>query len=131
LAQKGCTRLVVLHDLDGNDEKKLRTKLLNCVKGIRFKVYVILIPVQEIEAWLLTDANSLKYVFGMSKIPKLPNNPEAIRHPKEKLRDIVWKATGKHYVNTIHNKRIAAASQISKVKTCVSFRQYPKFIIAH
>lgn len=131
LLKRGCTHLVVLHDLDNNIEQNLRAELEHCVQSISFKGYVILIPVHEIEAWLLVDANALKDVFNMKKIPKLPKRPEDIICPKEKLRDIIWRMTKKYYVNTIHNKRIASASRISKVKTCKSFQPFPIFIASH
>ncbi|MCK4792189.1 MAG: DUF4276 family protein [Desulfobacteraceae bacterium] len=131
LFQRGCSHLVVLHDLDEYKENELRLKLRACVHNVNFKGYVILIPVHELEAWLLADAKSLKEVFHMVKLPKLPRNPEAVKRPKEKLRDIIWKATNKYYVNTIHNKKIAAACRISKVKNCKSFCPYPKFITLH
>jgi len=47
LLLRGCTHLVVLHDLDENNENELRKKLNDCVKNIKFKGYVILIPVKE------------------------------------------------------------------------------------
>ncbi|MGA2324470.1 MAG: DUF4276 family protein [Sedimentisphaerales bacterium] len=131
LLRRGCTHLVVLHDLDNKVEGKLRSELDRCVQSLGFNGYVILIPVHEIEAWLLVDANAIKSVFHMKKTPKLPTSPEDLLHPKEKLRDIIWKETQKYYVNTIHNKRIAAASHISKVKACKSFRLYPNFITSH
>ena len=131
LLQRGCTHLVVLHDLDENNENELRLKLMDCVQNVDFEGYVILIPVQEIEAWLLADAKALKDVFHMVNLPKLPKNPEVVKRPKKKLRDIIWKATKTYYVNTIHNKKIAAACRISKVKICKSFCPYPKFITLH
>lgn len=131
LLMRGSTHLVVLHDLDMNDENQLRSELEHCVHNIAFEGRVILIPIREIEAWLLTDAKALKSVFNMPKIPKVPTNPEAIERPKEKLRDIVWKAATRRYVNTIHNPKIAAACRISKLRLCKSFRPYPKFIAAH
>lgn len=128
LLKRGCTHLVVLHDLDENNEDKLRSELTNCVRNIGFRGYLILIPVREIEAWLLVDAKALQNVFNMAKAPKLPALPEEVMRPKEKLRDIIWKAARKHYVNTIHNRKIAAASRIPRLRTCRSFRPYPAFI---
>ena len=128
LLKRGCVHLVVLHDLDHNHEDNLRLELTRCVRSIGFKGCVILIPRQEIEAWLLVDAKAIQTVFNMKKIPNLPTRPEEISSPKEKLRDIVWRSAQKHYVNTIHNKKIAAASRITKVKTCKSFLPYPAFV---
>jgi hypothetical protein len=132
LIGRGCTHLVVLHDLDGNTEDKLRTELTDFVCGVGFNGFVILIPVREIEAWLLVDPVALYSVFGMSRAPNLPSKPEAIPHPKEKLRDIIWRSCKKYYVNKIHNKKIAAAIRVNKVKKlCRSFRPYPEFIKSH
>jgi hypothetical protein len=130
LLARGCTHLVVLHDLDRYAESVLRAQLEDCVKDVGFDAYVILIPIREIEAWLLVDANALQSVFNMTKRPKLPNKPEAVLRPKKKLRDIVWKTAKKHYVHSIHNRKIAAASRLAMVKSCVSFGPYPRFITA-
>ena len=130
LLRRGCSHLVVLHDLDQNDEKALREYLTARVSGVGFSAYIVLIPVREIEAWLMTDAMALRDVFGMKKAPRLPSNPETVLHAKEKLRDLVWKSVRKHYVNTIHNGQIAARMRISNVKRCRSFRKYPEFVMA-
>lgn len=128
---QGCTHLVVLHDLDDKNENELRSELVGYVRNIRYVGCIILIPVREIEAWLLVDDKAIKQVFSMSKRPKLPRKPEEIMHPKKKLRDIVWKETKKRYVNTIHNRKIANASRITRLRTCRSFRPYPVFIKSH
>lgn len=128
LLLRGCNHLIVIHDLDKNNESKLRRELNNNVKDIGFKGYIILIPIKEIEAWLLTDSDALKNVFNMNNKPKLPGKPEWEDKPKERLREIVWKTCKKHYINTIHNKKIAAALRIDNVLKCKSFQTYPEFI---
>jgi len=131
LIQRGCNHLVVIHDLDNNDEDSLREELEKSVRGIAFTGYIILIPTYEIEAWLLSDPLALKQTFNMKKLPNTPKHPETIRNPKEYLRDIVWKYCQKHYINTIHNKRIATATRIDKLSVCCSFSPYPDFINCH
>jgi len=128
LLKRGCSYLVVIHDLDKYDEGKLRQKLTESVAAIPYNAYLILIPVREIEAWLLTDADALQKVFGLTKAPKLPGQPESIVDPKAKLEDIVWKSGKKRYLNTVHNKKIATAMRITKVNACMSFRPYPIFV---
>jgi hypothetical protein len=129
LLRRGCDHLVVLHDLDTYSESKLCTELMGYVNNIGFSAHIILIPIYEIEAWLLADANALQKVFNMQRIPKIPHNPETITDPKEKLRDIIWKYTKRYYVNSIHNQKIANALAINKLnKKCRSFKPYPKFI---
>jgi hypothetical protein len=76
LLARGCTHLVVIHDLDRNDESVLRSQLEDSVKNVKFEGYVILIPVREIEAWLLYDEKAIQNVFNIAKCTKLTNNPE-------------------------------------------------------
>jgi len=128
LVERGCSHLVLLHDLDQNDQKHLYAELNSSMQRVGFHPYVILIPVHEIEAWLLYDAKAIQCVFNMKKPPRLPNDPESVLRPKERLRDIVWKESRKRYVNTIHNGRIAAACRISRLRACHSFQPYPQFI---
>ena len=128
LIQRGCTQLIVLHDLDDKDEIALRTGLKNDVSGIGFNGHIILIPIYEIEAWLLCDSTALQRTFNMTRTPGIPSQPERVRHPKERLRDIVWHECHRQYINTIHNKRIAAEIQIGQLNRCRSFRPYPSYL---
>lgn len=128
LIYRGCSHLVVMHDLDDNNEGKLRQQLEQSAHGLAFTGSLILIPVHEVEAWLLCDAAALRAVFSMKKQPKLPARPERIQSPKEHLRDLVWRASKKHYVNTIHNSRIASRMLIESLEVCKSFGPYPRFL---
>jgi len=128
LIRRGCTHLVVIHDLDDKDQDSLRLELENSVRDTACSGRIILIPVFEIEAWLLSDPLALQQTFNMKKAPKIPQNPETIRHPKEYLRDIVWKDSKKRYINTIHNKKIASILRIDKISICSSFTPYPAFV---
>lgn len=129
LLRRGCTCLVIIHDLDDNVETELRQELEELLADVQCGNMLVLIPVREIEAWLLTDANALKSVFNMSRLPKLPGDPESLPDPKRTLRDIVRKMTNKQYANTIHNKKIAESIAISKMKKCHSFRPFPKNVV--
>jgi hypothetical protein len=128
LIRRGCTHLVVIHDLDNEDQDALRAELENNVRDMAFSGRIILIPVFEIEAWLLSDPLAVQQTFNMRKSPTIPQNPETIRHPNEYLRDIVWKYSKKRYVNTIHNKKIASILRIHRVLLCSSFTPYPAFV---
>ena len=124
----GCLHLVMVHDLDTRDEQALRTLLENKIDDSDFEQKVILIPVEEIEAWLLSDSEALKTVFNMRKLPKVPRWPEKIKNPKEFLGEVVRKNSKSQYLNTIHNKHIANALSISKLNRCPSFSPYPEFL---
>jgi hypothetical protein len=130
LLAQGCDHLIVLHDLDNNNEDELRKELEKSINDFEYQSKIILIPIKEIEAWLLTDDVSLRDVFNMKRLPKLPRNPETVGDPKKKLRDIIWTNTKRYYINTIHNKKIASSCRIKKVETCKSFRPYSKFLRA-
>lgn len=131
LIARGCTHIVVLHDLDEFNENELREELEVSIRDLRYTASIILIPVYEIEAWLLFDPDAIRKAFSMTKTPKVPRRPEIIKDPKEKLKEIVWHNSRKYYVNTIHNQRIAALMDISKLSNCNSFRLYPQFISIH
>ena len=60
LISRGCSHLVLMHDLDSNDEERLRKVLEKIIVDIGFTGYLIIIPIFEIEAWLLFDMLALK-----------------------------------------------------------------------
>ncbi len=133
LADRGCTRLILLHDSDNNDPPKLRQELLVAISPLPIKLSVIIIPVREIEAWLLSDSDAVKATFGVkTKMPRIPN-PETLKRPKEFLRDLVWKLSPNRtrYINKIHNQKIAANCDISKLSKSPSYKLFDDFIRAH
>ena len=128
LLTRGCSLLVIIHDLDDNDEITLKKELQDHINSNAFAGTLILIPKYEIEAWLLSDELALKDIFNMNKAPKVPKHPENVPHPKEYLRDLVWKCCKKQYINVIHNRKIAKAIRIERLSVCPSFSSYPTFI---
>ena len=128
LIRRGCTHLVVMHDRDARDEGALRRDLEARVGPLGFQGHVILIPVEELEAWLLCDADALRRVFGMSDVPKVPARPDLLTKPKEYLRDMVWRMSKRRYVNTIHNAKIAHEMSLTSLGACASFGRYPRFV---
>ncbi len=131
LMRRGCTLLVVIHDLDDRNKATLFSDLNRQVQSVTFEAHLILIPVLELESWLLTDGQALKNIFKMSKTPNLPGQPETIMDPKKHLKDIVWKMAKKRYINTIHNKKIAKEITLPALNKCPSFQPYPAFISTH
>lgn len=130
LVERGCTHLVVLHDLDRCDEASLRDELLATIADLPFRGSVILIPVEEIEAWLLSDAEALQSTFHMRRRPRIPASPERVPSPKEYIRVLVWKSCRKRYVHTIHNRRVARELRVERLVVCPSFNPYPPFVEA-
>ena len=128
LLRRGCTHLVVVHDLDKRNESELRAELDSAIKDTEFTRSLVLIPIEEIEAWLLADAKALKNTFKMRKQPKVPAKPETVADPKEHLADLVARHSKTKFLNTVHNKKIANAVGLSALKRCPSFAAYPPFI---
>ena len=87
LLTRGCSALVVIHDLDKRGELELRTTLETRVKAAGFSKSVVLIPIQEIEAWLLSDPKAIQQVFKMRKVPRIPSRPERIADPEPRGPD--------------------------------------------
>ncbi len=131
LLDRGCSLLVVVHDLDRNNQSQLKAKLEDQIKSINFTGKLVLIPVEELEAWLLCDADALKSVFRMQKRPKTPANPQTIAGPKEYLSKLVSSSSKTRYLNTVHNQKIAKEIRISRLSKCPSFSPYPKFLLSH
>jgi hypothetical protein len=131
LSRRGCTVLILIHDLDRNDLNKLHKTLTAKLAPCPIKCRLITIPVEELEAWLLSDPSAIQSAFSLRKTPHCPGNPETVRSPKEKLSEIVWHGSGKQkrYLNTIDNIKIAKHIQISALKRCTSFMSLHDFWI--
>ena len=128
LRDRGCDLLIVAHDLDRNDEAALRDLLSTSTDGSGFKYALILIPIEELEAWLLCDAEALRTVFNMRSTPKVSKAPETIKSPKEFLGQLVRGNSKTQYLNTVHNKRIAGSMNLETLARCPSFGDFPKFL---
>ena len=129
LIKRGCEAIVLIHDLDKQDEPALRATLSRLLDGINEPPIIILIPVQEIESWLLCDPRAIKAVFNMRRAPRLPGRPEELDDPKRWLSRLVKTNSKTTYLNTIHNKRIAEEMSLSGVtRKCPSFSAYPPFV---
>lgn len=128
LLQRGCTHLVVMHDLDRNDKTSLRRDLEMAIAKVGFDASLVLIPSEELEAWLLSDPQAIKATFKMRILPKIPKDTEGIASPKEFLAEIVTRNSKTTYLNTVHNKRIAKNLGLSSIARCPSFLPYPEFL---
>ncbi len=117
-----------MHDSDGGDAKKLREELEKLIWDVNTKLKVILIPVEELEAWLLADPKAIQQVFSMRNEPKISKRPESIPNPKEFLAQIVQKGSKANFLNTIHNKKIAKEQKLQSLDRCPSFNPYPEFL---
>lgn len=130
LKEKGCSVVILVHDLDDNDHDHLQNDIYIRLSPILVKDYFICIPIREIEAWLLADEQAIRRAFHLTGELKRISNPESVVRPKEKLRDLInMKSEGKTvYVNTVHNKKIAKEIDLINLRRCSSFFSFENFI---
>ncbi len=128
LRRSGCNHIIVFHDLDENDEHSLRCSLEEKINITENNNSLVVIPIKEMEAWLLTDINAIKSAFNLQKVNKPIRNCETIDSPKEFLRDIVWKTGKKRYLNTVHNVKIASFISKEKFMQCKSYHIFDKYL---
>lgn len=133
LRARGCTRLIVVHDLDDRRLQTFRPELIAELGASPIGVHVIVIPVREIEAWLLADHAAIGRTAKSQRPLKQIPNPEALHHPKEFLRDVLYRVSDKKitYVNTVHNKTIAKYASLKSLRRCTSFQRLEAFAVGH
>lgn len=131
LRDRGCHFLVLIHDLDANRVDRLLVVIRQALEPSPITQYVIVIPVRELEAWLLADHKAIEKTFRFKRALKKISNPESIPHPKEFLRDLINQKSDKRiiYVNTVHNARIAENCTVANLGECASFRPLRDFIL--
>ena len=130
LTQKGCTQILLVHDLDRNDAAALRATLEDVLAKSTTGKQAVVIPSEELEAWLLSDAVAITSVLNLQKPIKAVHHPESIASPKEYIRDNVWSLSNKktQYINSIHNKLIAEVINVKTIQgKCPSFKDFIDF----
>lgn len=129
---KKCTVLIVLHDKDRNDPDNLRGSLRSKLRDCKIANQLICIPIEELEAWFLSDMRAVRIVFTLKSEPKAIASPELVVSPKEELKRIVKRVSDKRKISiaTLMNKRLAEEVNIDLVnRKCPSFRDFNNFVI--
>lgn len=129
LVKRGCDHIFLFHDLDRNNETELRKKLIKKINPLNLECSLIVIPTEELEAWLLSDMEALKKTFSLKKVPKKISNCESVKSPKEHLATLVWNSDRKQYINTVHNKRITQNMTLENLRRCSSFFLFDQYVI--
>lgn len=130
LRMKGCVLLAIIHDLDKKDEVKLRKAITEALHPSPIEKYVVVIPVHEIEAWLLADHDAINRAFGFPRSVQRVKNPHQLTNAKEYLGRLIYTHSSRKitYINTIHNAKIAEFLSIKTLSgRCASFRSFEKF----
>lgn len=127
----GCDHVFVFHDLDRHTENDLRKLLERKVPIKEFPNSLIVIPVEEIEAWLLADSIAIKQVFSIKEDIKPIKDCEKINAPKEELGRIVWRLVKKRYVNSIHNAKLADKVSLDSLRKCKSYIPFDNYVLSN
>ncbi len=110
IEESSCSTLILLQDLDEHEYSVLHRKLSAELRNCALPKNIVIIPIREIEAWLLSDNQAIRRAMKLINNIAEISNPEEIIDPKRKLNEIVYLKSGrtKRYLNTAHNKKIAA-----------------------
>jgi hypothetical protein len=130
LNTKGCTKILVVHDRDRNCATNLRKSLEEILKCAPQANKVVVIPEEELEAWLLSDTEAIARALKLRSPLDIVHHPETIDSPKEYIRDQVYKISNKKisYVNSVHNELIAKEINVDLItKKCPSFMLFENF----
>ena len=128
----GCTRFIVCHDADGPDPKPNRDLVQDriirpsCAEATNC---CILVPVQELEAWILADIECAITLFPAWK-PNPISQPESIPSPKEYLEKLSRDHKQRpRYSHATHNEQMAKHLDLDKVaRKCPAFRVLVDFV---
>ena len=106
LRQRGCSVLILVHDLDMHRLAELENGLREALGQSPIQKHAIIIPVRELEAWLLADHEAIQRTFRFRRRLRQIANPESIQRPKERLRDIIEQRSDHNiiYVNTVPSR---------------------------
>jgi Domain of unknown function (DUF4276) len=114
----GCTKLIVCYDSDGCPvAERVSAVHEHIVKPFGgSKPYVVVVPVQELESWILADIKAVTRVFPSWR-PREVVSPELIRSPKEHLEKLSRDAKKRpRYSHATHNRVVARS------RCCEPFR---------
>lgn len=129
----GCKRFVICYDADrASPSERYDEAVLKIVNlfGNNGQCCVV-VPVQEIEAWILADIKAVTFVIP-SWVPKKHfDNPESINDPKEILEKLSRNSKKRpRYSHAIHNFRVAEHLDLTVVKSkCKSFSPLVRLVL--
>lgn len=129
---QGASRFVVCHDADQSPAAAIRDAVLErVIRPARVSGSAcIVVPIQEIEAWILADLSKVSVVIPSWAPP--PNDiasPEAFTDPKDWLERLSRQHARPRYVHAVHNTKIAEHLDFAKVaRSCPSFRPLQDFV---
>ena len=114
-----CEAVIILRDSDGGNTVEIIRRIEDAYSAtVIKKIYYICLAVEEIEAWLMGDLNSVRHVYGLaSNSPSLKNSRvDELHDPKEILKNyILTHSKGKAQYIPSDITRMARVINIDKV----------------
>jgi len=124
-------RFIVWHDADGPDpEPKRQLVMQRIVKPSGLKTgCCIVVPVQELEAWILADIECAVKIFPSWR-PTPIENPERIPSPKDYVERLSREGGQRpRYSHATHNEKMASHLDLKKVAAkCPAFGVLAAFV---
>jgi hypothetical protein len=129
------THFIVCYDKDDSKGQTRYEEVINKIikpSGIKKdkNKICILIPTQEIEAWILADIQAVTQIISSWQPSENFASPETIESPKEKLIKLSQVKNAKPlYDHATHNSKIFEKINLQTVKNkCPSFVELAQFI---
>ena len=128
----GCKKFVVCHDADGPDPSAKYNEIQNrVITPSGCDDCCIVIPVHEIEAWILADIDKVAKFISPSWTPSAyDGDPEAVSDAQEYIEKMSRNSKKRpRYSHTTDNAAVAEHLDLDRVKKrCKSFRPFIEFV---
>lgn len=133
-AKQGVSRFIICRDSDTRPQEEVLSEMHEAIvvpSGVAHPCCKV-VPVQELEAWILADLEKVQHVIpSWRPLPKPISQPETIQHPKEHLIRLSHGANHKpRYRPVTFNPQMAKFLDLATVYTkCPSFRALKDFVL--
>ncbi|MDQ6990344.1 MAG: DUF4276 family protein [Mariprofundaceae bacterium] len=121
----GCQRFIICYDADRSSPcHRYDEAVAKIITPFGHKdKYCVLVPIQEIEAWILADLQAVTKIIPSWVPTKIYNHPESVNDPKEALEKLSRNTKKRpRYSHATHHVKIAEHLNLSRVKAkCKSF----------
>lgn len=132
-ADRGADRFVVCYDADRQNPERRRQEAADKVwrkardEGVDGACCIV-VPIQELEAWILADLSSVSKVITTWN-PRDVGTPELVNDPKEYLERLSREYQKPRYIHALHNQKIARHLDLGKIAgKCESFVPLRDFV---
>lgn len=131
--QVNFSKFIICHDRDKRSYQSVYKNVDDRIiknAGINNKEICILIPTEEIEAWILADIKAVSMVIPSWQPKGNYQSPEKIENPKEVLQSLSRINKPRPlYNHALHNEKIMGYLDLAVVKNkCPSFAELAAFV---